>query len=151
MTVIPDIEKYYYKTLGIAEGHNSFGKYRIIANVYKGKYYLGSGKNLYPKRRGGEVVHSMYCGMGVHAELDALSSFETRRGFMVIAGLSRTGFEVMSEPCPRCTHLLRNSNLKWVCYMSETGVIKVLSPAELKVKEIPEFRPGHNAVRVLRA
>ena len=120
----------YEKTLERAAFHNSFGKYKIIARLHRGRQFIGQGGNYYPNRRDGSTYHADYAGVGVHAELDCVSRYPTRRGTLYVAGLSRMGFEIISRPCPRCSRLLANTDLSWVVFNSEDGIIKV-TPDEL--------------------
>lgn len=120
----------YEKTLERAASHKSFGKYRIVARLYRGSQFIGEGSNYYQRRRDGSTYHPDYAGVGVHAELDCVSHYPTRRGTLYVAGLSRMGFEIIARPCPRCSRLLSNTDLSWVVFNSEDGLIKV-TPDEL--------------------
>lgn len=110
--------------------HSSFGKYRIVSGVWRGNQFLGWGRNLYKVRRAGETLHPLYAGAGVHAELDALTSLDCRRSTLYIAGVSKTGYEIVAKPCQRCETLVKNSSLLWVVYFHGEKLVKV-KPQEL--------------------
>lgn len=130
MTItLRDISR-YNKALERASCHNSFGKYRIVTRLYRGSSFIGEGSNYYQIRRDGGTYHPSYSGVGVHAELDCVSRYSTRRSTLYIAGLSRMGFEIVTRPCPRCSMLLSNTDLHWVVYNSPLGLVKA-RPHEL--------------------
>lgn len=124
----------YLKTLQRAANHTSFGKYKMVAGVWRGRHHIGWGENLYRNRRGGETLHASFAGKGIHAELAALSSLDCRRATLYIAGISKTGFEITSLPCPRCASLIANSSLSYVVFSFRGEIIK------LRPEELLEFR-----------
>ena len=125
MLVRPIDEVRYLKTLRQAINHHSFGSYRIVSGAWRGSQFLGWGRNLYKVRRGGETLHPLYTGAGVHAELDSLTSHDCRRATLYIAGVSKTGYEIVTKPCRRCEVLIKNSHLLWVVYFDGEKLVKV--------------------------
>lgn len=117
-------EERYLRTLRRAANHTSYGKYKMVAGVWRGSSFIGWGENLYRVRRGGETLHPDYAFKGIHAELDALTSLETKRATLYIAGISKTGYEISSYPCERCKRLIKNSNLKYIIYNLDGTIIK---------------------------
>lgn len=156
--ILPIDKIRYAKTLEDALHHESFGKYRICTRLYKGSGHLGSGANYYPERRDGSTLHPEYAGIGVHAELDCVSKYETRRATLYIAGLSKTGFEISARPCWRCSRLLANTNLHSIVFFDGKDLVKI-KPSDLhqlqgvvmisvtstnQVKRAIQFKSGEN-------
>lgn len=111
----------------------------MVAAVYKGKRIIGTGYNAYPSRRAGETYDPAYAGIGVHAELEALSLYDVRGSTLYLAGVKQTGYEITSKPCARCNNLLINSTVKSIVYLdAEQGIVKV-SVRDLILMDIPPY------------
>lgn len=137
-----DLRRYLH-ALDLARSHDSGGRFNMACTVYRGKKLIHVGFNEYPISRGGETIHSSYTGLGVHAELSALTGV-LRTTFvsklrLYIAGVNGNGTPITSKPCPRCNNMFRDSrSVDTICYFDGIDVV-VKESCTLDLLKVPIY------------
>jgi cytidine deaminase len=136
----------------LAYQHQSYGKFRMVCTAYRGKSLIYVGKNYYPSRRSGVNTNKLYEGIGLHAELDVLSSLyqqHTSSVNLYIAGFNHNNNHIASRPCPRCSLLLFNcDSVKHIIYWDGKSLTKV-SRSDIELLPIPPFnkKEKHDCIK----
>lgn len=108
----------------MAQKHDSFGRYKIVALLVKSNRVISVGYNYYSIRRGSNSP--LYKGFGIHAEFSALIGVDSKGATLYVAGYSPHNNEICTEPCDRCKQIIGLSQIKQVIYMNHQKELEVL-------------------------
>ena len=127
--------------LALARLHNSGGRVSTVCIAKKSGKIVGIGKNSYLKS--GISKNPDFLHVGIHAELDAISSLDLEGATLYIAGVTSAGNITCSAPCFRCSKILRNSLVKTIVYLDNAGKIRKVRRRNLE----EGCRPKYNLER----